>query len=242
MFDIDLTSEFHQLDDGTVEDRPSMRESFPAIFAADETSNLGALGLGLRWDTRDSQSNPYGGWHAGAGVDTAFAQTGGAVGAVFSFSGGHVILVPGLFHDGGDEGESHPPTDVIALEVFSRATAGQLPFFWQPSLGGSQTQRGYIDGRWRDRAAWHGAAEYRFWVIPRGFPVTRNVRIERVGLAAFYELGSVAGDWPALAHARLAHSYGTGVRISLERVTIFRIDIGFSEEGHNVTIGFGLSF
>ena len=33
-----------------------------------------------------------------------------------------------------------------------------------------------------------------------------------------------------------------GLRVSLERVAMFRTDLGFSDEGTNLTIAFGLSF
>jgi hypothetical protein len=33
-----------------------------------------------------------------------------------------------------------------------------------------------------------------------------------------------------------------GLRISLERVAMFRTDLGFSDEGTNLTVSFGLSF
>jgi hypothetical protein len=32
------------------------------------------------------------------------------------------------------------------------------------------------------------------------------------------------------------------LRFSLERTAVFRADVGFSEEGVNFTVGFGLSF
>ena len=242
VLDLDASGEFHQLADGTVEDRPSTRILYPEVFFTDEVTNIGMLGAGLRWDTRDSQRNPYRGSHLGVEVDSAFGQRSGSAGAVFTFRGGHVLPVPGLFHDGGDENEAHPPTDALAFGLSTQVTAGVMPFFWLPTLGGTFTQRGYIDGRWRDRAAWQGSTEYRFWVIPRGFPIARNIRIERVGLAAFYEVGAVADAWPGIFHARLAHSYGGGLRISLERAVLFRMDLGFSEEGLNFAAGFGVPF
>ena len=117
-----------------------------------------------------------------------------------------------------------------------------MPFYLLPTLGGTRTLRGFVDGRWRDRAAWQAAAEYRFWVIPRGIPITRNIRIERLGLALFYEVGAVASDVGAIFHSRVAQSYGFGFRVGLERAAIFRLDLGFSDDGLNFAAGFGLSF
>ena len=55
--------------------------------------------------------------------------------------------------------------------------------FFEP---GPDTLRGYIANRFTDDASWHAVAEYRFWIIPRGFAVTDTIRIERVGMALFY--------------------------------------------------------
>ena len=47
------------------------------------------------------------------------------------------------------------------------------------------------------------------------------------------------GDLPS---ARIHTSYGIGLRIALERIALFRVDLGFSDEGTNISAGFGLSF
>jgi len=85
-------------------------------------------------------------------------------------------------------------------------------------------------------------AEYRFWVIPRGFRLTRTIRVERVGLAVFGELGTVAPSLGDLPSAKVHASYGIGLRVSLERIAVFRADLGFSDEGTNISAGFGLTF
>jgi hemolysin activation/secretion protein len=79
-------------------------------------------------------------------------------------------------------------------------------------------------------------------VIPRGFAITDTIRIERVGMALFYEAGTVADSLEALPAARVHTSYGVGLRFSLERTAVFRADVGFSKEDVNGTVGFGLSF
>ena len=118
------------------------------------------------------------------------------------------------------------------------------PFFAVPSLGGARTLRGFIAGRFRDGALWHGSAEYRFWVLPRGFPIpfTESLRVERLGLAFFGDVGSVEDPWWRLFQARVHASAGVGLRLTLERGAPFRVDVGFSTEGVEVTAGFGLSF
>jgi hypothetical protein len=237
-----IDAEAHQLGSGTVQGAFDMRFLYPETFRAFQDWNFGNLGVELRWDTRDSQRNPYEGHALGARVDALLAQTGGNVGAVFTLFGSKVFRVPGLFHDGGDPFEAHPPTDTIAVGMFTQASTGTVPFYLLPTLGGRDTLRGYIAGRWRDRAAWHGSVEYRFWVIPRGIPVTRNVRIERIGLAAFYDVGAVSPTWPDIFSSTVSQSYGFGLRVGLERAAVFRLDFGFSPEDFNFIAAFGIPF
>ncbi len=242
VLELGLEIESHKLGSGTVEGVPTTQQAFPLVFDPDRDRQFGLMSAEFRWDTRDSQRNPYSGHSVGFRVDAPLAQNGGDVGAVFRIFGTQVFEVPGLFHSGGDDDEAHPPTDTLAFGFFGEGSVGSMPFYLLPTLGGTETQRGFIDGRWRDRAAWQGAAEYRFWIIPRGIPITRNVRIERLGMALFYEVGAVAADVGAIFHSRVAQSYGLGFRIGLERAAIFRLDLGFSDDGLNFAGGFGLSF
>ncbi len=69
-----------------------------------------------------------------------------------------------------------------------------------------------------------------------------STRVERVGLALFGDVGSVADDWPEIFGSRVRASAGVGLRLTLERAAPFRVDVGFSGEGTEVTAGFGLSF
>jgi outer membrane protein assembly factor BamA len=156
--------------------------------------------------------------------------------------GNLALRLPPLFHRGGDEREENPPTDTLALGVIVQASAGDMPYYERPSLGGTDTLRGYIANRFTDNSSWHAVAEYRFAIIPRGFALTDTIRIERVGLALFYEAGTVADSLDKLPAARVHTSYGVGLRVSLERTAVFRADVGFSREDVNVTVGFGLPF
>ena len=183
-------------------------------------------------------------FEVGARIDSALVQKGSDVGAIFSIAGSKVIPVRPLLHDGGGKGEENPPTDTVAFQLQTRTTAGDLPFFSLPSLGGVRTLRGFVAGRFRDRSQWHVSGEYRFWVLPRGFPIpfTKTLRVERVGLALFADAGAVEDEWWDLFGALVHASAGVGARLTLERTAPFRVDIGFSGEGVEVTAGFGLSF
>jgi hypothetical protein len=239
---VGLRGEHHNLARGRVSGAPSTEERFPGLV--EEADGYAAVSVlaGLRYDTRDSQRQPFRGWRVGLLAEAPLWQSTGDTGAVLNGFASLVVPVPPLLHRGGDRREEHPPTDTVAVGLDVAATVGDLPFFARPSLGGSHTLRGYIANRFTDDAAWHAVAEYRFWVIPRGFAITRTVRVERVGLALFGEAGSVAGDPGGFLDATVHTSYGVGLRISLERTAVFRVDVGFSGEGPNVTANFGLSF
>jgi hemolysin activation/secretion protein len=157
-------------------------------------------------------------------------------------SGSGILPLPGLCHRGGDPGEENPPTDVLACGGFVTWVSGELPFWALPSLGGSDTLRGYIGDRFTDRAAWHASAEWRLWTLPRGFSITDSIRVERLGLAPFYDCGSVAGSLSDLRTATVRDSYGLGFRCSLERTALFRLDVGRSREETTFCIAYGLSF
>jgi hypothetical protein len=237
--------EHHDLAPGKVSDHPTTNEVFPQLFRDANHHDAFIVTTGLRYDTRDSQHQPYSGFQAGILFDAPLWQSGGKPGMVATVFGNVAFRVPPLFHRGGDRFEENPPTDTIALRLETETTAGDLPFYSLPSLGGNDRARGFIEGRFRDRSLWAATAEYRFWVIPRGFalsPWTPYVRVERLGLALFYDVGSVGDEWWDLFSASPKHSGGIGFRCTLERNAPFRVDVGFSDEGPQVTAGFGLSF
>ena len=130
----------------------------------------------------------------------------------------------------------------LTVGAFVQDTAGDLPYYSLPSLGGTHTLRGYIQNRFTDRAAAHASVEYRVNLIPRGIAFTDTIRIERIGLGLFYDCGTVAEGIEDLHDGRYLDSYGFGFRIAFSREAVFRIDWGYSEDGVNFTLAFGNSF
>jgi outer membrane protein assembly factor BamA len=232
----------HNLYRGRVSGVPSTDEEHPALFNDGNHYDILAVSGMLRYDTRDSQHSPYRGGLIALKVEGVPLQSSLTAAAITSLRGNWTIKVPGLFHNNGDENEENPPTDALALGAQVHLTQGDLPFWALPSLGGRNTLRGYIQNRFTDKAAWHASGEYRFWVIPRGFRLTDSIRIERVGLALFYDIGTVDDSFNELWSATVHDSYGTSLRFSLERTALFRADLGFSDEGTNFTFAYGLSF
>ncbi|MBW2270457.1 MAG: BamA/TamA family outer membrane protein [Deltaproteobacteria bacterium] len=239
-----VMGEWHGLGRGRVKGAPDTQDIFPSAFFPSQDHWLVWLETELRYDTRDSQRLPYRGFAVGVRTASALLQSDSDVGAIFTVFATKLFPLPPLFHDGGDPGEEHPPTDSLAFQLQSRASAGDLPFFSLPQLGGRRTLRGFVAGRFRDRTSWHGSLEYRFWILPRGFPIpfTEALRVERFGLALFGDVGSVGKHWDDLFSARVHANAGIGIRATLERSAPFRVDVGFSGDGVEVSAGFGLSF
>lgn len=237
----DLQIERHGLSRGRVSGVPSTEQVFVDAFAEGDGVDQGWLLNSFGWDTRDSMHQPYEGQRIGGTANVAFGS-GGQWGAIVGVDGQHVFALPPLLHQGAVGREENPPTDVLAFGAFVQDTLGELPYYSLPTLGGTHTLRGYIQNRFTDRAAAHFSAEYRVSLIPRGIAFTDTVRIERIGLGVFYDIGTVADGIEDLRDGRVLDSYGLGFRLAFSREAVFRIDWGFSDEGPNFTLAFGNSF
>jgi outer membrane protein assembly factor BamA len=106
--------------------------------------------------------------------------------------------------------------------VFSDTRAGDsVPFYMLPSLGGSDTLRGYYDYRFHDRNLLVANLESRFALL-------RNV-----DAAVFFDAGNVAARAGDLNLDKT--SYGAGLRLHARATTIGRLDVGRSrDEGWRV--------
>jgi Omp85 superfamily domain len=107
-----------------------------------------------------------------------------------------------------------------AAAVLTDASAGQqVPFFYEPTLGGSQTLRGFREFRFRDRNSLALTAEYRWeaaWFLDG---------------AVFVDAGQVAADRRDFSFRDLDASYGVGLRIHSNRAFVARLDLARSREG-----------
>jgi len=241
---VDFDARHHGLSPGEVSAVPSTSEyrpEFQTAFA--DGDGVGQLWLTTRlaWDSRDSFAQAYRGERIGLAVATAY-QSGAEWGATVTLDAQKVFALPPLLHRGSTGREENPPTDVLAVGCFVQDTIGDLPFYSLPTLGGANTLRGFIQNRFTDRAAAHLSAEYRVNIIERGYAFTDTIRIERIGLALFYECGTVAAGWEDLDTGRFLDSYGAGLRFAFSREAIFRLDVGYGAEGSNLTVAFGNAF
>jgi outer membrane protein assembly factor BamA len=123
---------------------------------------------------------------------------------------------------------------VIALRAKATLTdagAGQsVPFFMQPTLGGSEDLRGFREYRFRDQNMVVLNAEYR-WEAFSG-----------LDLAVFGDAGQVAAKASDLKFGEFKTSYGAGLRFNTAKSVFLRLDLGFSQEGRQLFLKFGHVF
>ncbi len=119
---------------------------------------------------------------------------------------------------------------VIALRartMFADPRRGQfVPFYLQPTLGGSDDLRGYRPFRFHDNNSLVMNAEYR-WVVSTG-----------LDMALFADAGQVFHRVSDFGTGRLHKSAGFGFRFNVNNNVFLRLDTGFSSEGVQVWFKF----
>jgi hypothetical protein len=142
------------------------------------------------------------------------------------------------FHRWGAEARAFLPLGskqrVLAVRAYGvnsdPSPGNQVPFFLQPSLGGSETLRGFDSYRFRGDKLMLVQAEYR-WEASR-----------RWEFALFGDTGTVADQGDRLSLDQLKSNWGIGARFKSSRSTIFRIDQAFSNEGARTQFRFSAVF
>jgi Omp85 superfamily domain len=119
---------------------------------------------------------------------------------------------------------------VIALRVntqMSFTSAGQtVPFYLQPTLGGSDDLRGFRSYRFYDDNQIVANAEYR-WETFSGLDA-----------ALFFDAGKVTPKHSQINFHDLEASAGFGLRFNVRNNVFLRMDVGFSREGTQMWLKF----
>lgn len=203
---------------------PSIEETFSEPSAPGLTSapTLGYGDVSLAIDTRDQAGNTR--------------------------SGGLYSVTLGAYRDGSQDAYDFNRVDVTLLHVIPifdkkrgialRVAASHIdplarrgvPFFLMPTVGGSDSLRGYRDFRFRDTSSLVLNAEYR-WEAFSG-----------LDLALFADAGDVGPTWRSLVETRLRSSWGMGFRFNTNKLVFTRIDVGRGGEGTRIWIAFGPVF
>jgi len=176
-----------------------------------EVSGIGAV---VMRDTRDDIYCP----RSGSLMEVSASRFDDVLGSDFDFHR-YMFDARRFIETGGGK--------VLALQVYSHITEGEVPFQYMPRIGcagDSSLMRGYQDGRFRDTVSVLGQAEYRFPVWGRWSG------------AVFGGVGEVGPELDALTMSDLKWAGGAGLRfqVSKQEAVKLRLDIGLSEEGANV--------
>jgi hypothetical protein len=118
-----------------------------------------------------------------------------------------------------------------AEAVFTGADADQqVPFYFQPTLGGAQSLRGFREFRFRDENSLLLGAEYRWeaWWALDG--------------ALFVDAGTVARTRRDLSVSDMDVTYGIGFRFHSNSAFIGRFDLAFGREGFVPLLRFERAF
>jgi outer membrane protein assembly factor BamA len=103
---------------------------------------------------------------------------------------------------------------------------GETPFFLMPALGGPETLRSFPDARFRDRNMLLMNAEYRWTVFTQ------------MDAVLFADAGKVFPRLGEFGLNRLESSYGFGVRFKTPKGPLFRVEFGFNQDTHRLSIAF----
>jgi D-alanyl-D-alanine carboxypeptidase len=115
--------------------------------------------------------------------------------------------------------KNDPYKSIIASQLYVESNFGTVPFTDMGYLGGVNTMRGYLLGRFIDKKYVAFQTEYRhklnYWL----------------GYTAFVGIGNVYSKWSDFSFSSLKLSGGMGLRINLEPKERFnlRIDMGYGE-------------
>jgi hypothetical protein len=123
---------------------------------------------------------------------------------------------------------------VVSLRGRLETTLGdddQVPYFLMPSLGSGSTLRGYSSWRFRDRHAALVNAEWR-WIISR----------MAMDMAVFFDAGTVAPTFDALALRSFVSNYGVGVRFHGPVSTPLRVELARGNEGTRIVFAASAAF
>ncbi|MEO6213477.1 MAG: BamA/TamA family outer membrane protein [Vicinamibacterales bacterium] len=119
----------------------------------------------------------------------------------------------------------------VRLTTTTAAEGQDVPFYFQPTLGGSESLRSTREYRFRDRNVLSANLEYR-WEAFSG-----------LDMALFSDFGTVAGRFSDLDSARLRGAYGLGFRFNTYKAVFLRIDVAAGgSEGINLFTKFSKAF
>jgi outer membrane protein assembly factor BamA len=192
----------------------------------------------LLYDTRDFEPDPT----KGVYVEIANEFSGKVIGSQFDFN---KLFLQGRYYQKLPFGSR----TVLAGRIgIGNIFGSKAPFFefqdqWSPdgsinALGGKQSLRGYRANRFLARSLAFANVELRYRVTEFSFSKQRFA----LGVAPFFDMGTVRDDWQNLSFSNIRYSYGGGLRVAWNQSTILSFDYGISKEDKLFFFGIGQIF
>lgn len=180
-------------------------------------ATIGAIGLHVQRDSRDSQFFPT----RGVLLDVIANVFDDPFGSDFTFQ---------AYELAGNKYLELAENHVLALRGYGRFTSGRVPFFALCSFGVKGDLRGYTPGRYRDKMMLAAQVEYRWRITGR------------LGVVAFAGVGGVAPELDAFD--TLLPSGGVGARyvIAKQNNVSLRFDAAWGKDEHAFYFGIGEAF
>lgn len=113
---------------------------------------------------------------------------------------------------------------VMALEVYSVFSYGNVPVTMLPAIGGTERMRGYYYGRYRDNNIVSAQLELRQHIW------------EMIGGAVWVGGANLWGDYGKFNIRNTLPNYGIGARIAVTDQLKLRLDYGFGRKGQSAFI------
>jgi len=179
-----------------------------------------SLGPRFQWDSRDSVFYPTRGVFMD--VDMDFFGTG--LGSKWNYQ---------YFKAGFNKYHSVGKHQILAFRGMTCAAMGdRVPIYDLCLFGAMNDIRGYTAGRYQDQRMFATQAEYRLMLPSSGF-------LGRFGVVAFAGVGGVGRKYSDIGWSALLPGGGGGVRFRLlkKQPINFRLDYGFGNVGHTLSMG-----
>lgn len=223
---------------GTDDESPDL--TAPGTFADIDTPGLRGpqpdfyhLAASVLLDGRDQPGNP----HQGGMIALAAAR--------FDERGGGEYDFDRLSVDTRGYASLGSPQRVLALRVLvsadRRDRAGRVPFYFQQTLGGSRTLRGFPSFRFRGEEVLLLQAEYRWEAWP-ALELALFADAGRVSGTLYGARGEAFGVDEPFSLRGLEADYGIGVRLKTHTAVLARFDVARSREDTRFLLRLGPSF
>jgi hypothetical protein len=193
-------------------------EAFPDVPGMQQQTDFLRGGPFIELDLRDNAGDPHQGTHAFAQF-RYFQDRGVEAFAFRRFEGSAEQYIP-FFNR----------KRVIALRAATELSftnrGQQIPFYMQPTLGGSDDLRGFERFRYYGNHSFLTTVEYRWEVFPA------------LDMAVFADAGQVFDKLDDFGLGRASASGGLGFRVKNQGRVVFRFDTALSREGFQVWLKF----